>query len=38
METQIAREITGKTHYQPDHTTVNGYFSSPMGQQSDEAD
>ena len=36
METQIAREITGKTHYQPndcqpDHTTVNGYFSCPMG-------
>ena len=41
METQIAREITGKTHYQPDHhqpndcqpdhTTVNAYFSSTMG-------
>ena len=36
METQIAREITAKTHYRPDHyqsdhTTVNGYFSCPMG-------
>ena len=30
-ETQIAREITGKTHCQPDHTTVNGHFSCPMG-------
>ena len=36
METQIAREIAAKTHYRPDHyqpdqTTVNGYFSCPMG-------
>ena len=46
METQIAREITAKTHYRPDHyqpndyqpndyppdkTTVNSYFSCPMG-------
>ena len=31
METKTAREITAKTHYQSDHTTVNGDFSCPMG-------
>ena len=36
METQTAREITAKIHYQPDHcqpdeTTVNDHFSCPMG-------